>query len=190
MKKEAKPRQKGPQLQALCMECGMCCNGVLFADVKLQRGDAASQLRSLGLPLVKKGGRTSRIARVAFPQPCAAYDGCRCAIYADRPRYCCEFDCALLKEVKAGRIKPEKALRVIRESRKRVSAVRHLLCVLGDTDEELPLKRRFERTTRRLLKAGLRGESAETYGKLTLAMQNLHLNLSEAFYPGNFDGKS
>ena len=35
----------------LCLACGLCCNGALFKDVKLQSGDDPEQLASLGLPL-------------------------------------------------------------------------------------------------------------------------------------------
>ena len=28
-------------IDALCLQCGMCCNGVLFADVRPEPGDAS-----------------------------------------------------------------------------------------------------------------------------------------------------
>ena len=48
----------------LCPNCGLCCNGVLFADVELQPGDDAGRLAALGMALKKKGGQR------AFVQPC------------------------------------------------------------------------------------------------------------------------
>src|SRR5262249_32014463 len=100
-----------PDSNQLCLTCGLCCNGVIFADVKIQPKDDADRLRTLGLPLTKP--RDS-----AFPkwrQPCAALDGCRCRIYAERPHYCREFECALLKAVNVGRVGAEAALRIIRD---------------------------------------------------------------------------
>ena len=53
----------------LCPKCGLCCNGVLFADVELRKGDDAQRLAELGLSLEKKGRQQ------AFAQPCACFDG-------------------------------------------------------------------------------------------------------------------
>jgi hypothetical protein len=36
-------------------------------------------------------------------QPCTAWEGCRCRVYAGRPQYCHQFECALLKSGVAGR---------------------------------------------------------------------------------------
>lgn len=63
----------------LCPQCGLCCNGVLFGDVELQRGDDATQLAASGLGLFPKGRKR------AFSQPCSCFDGHLCAIYAQRP---------------------------------------------------------------------------------------------------------
>src|SRR5437868_1476023 len=90
---------------ALCLECGLCCNGVIFADVRLQRGDDPGRLRALGLPIATPHApssasplrKTGGVPAPRFAQPCAALDGCRCRIYADRPAYCRQFDCLLLK---------------------------------------------------------------------------------------------
>src|ERR1700761_4281735 len=90
---------------SLCLECGLCCNGVIFADVQLQPGDDAAKLRSLGLAFA---------SNQKFKQPCTAFGGCRCNIYSDRPQYCREFECLLLKSVKAGRTETSTALRIIR----------------------------------------------------------------------------
>ena len=79
----------------LCPKCGLCCNGVLFADVELQKGDDAKRLAEIGLLLGKKGGQK------AFTQPCGCFDGTFCRIYDDRPKRCRTFECGLLKRVQA-----------------------------------------------------------------------------------------
>ena len=166
----------------LCPACGLCCNGVIFANLALQPGDNAARLQALGLP-VRKSPSALRPPHLA--QPCAAFEGCRCRVYADRPHYCREFECVLLKSVKAGQTEPAAALRIIRTARERADRVRHLLHALGDTDEQLPLSARFRRTGKRLEGQELSEETADTYGQLTLAVHDLNLLLGDAFYPGS-----
>ena len=165
----------------LCLSCGLCCNGVIFADVKLQPGDDAERLRSLGLPvsLPRSTHNTPRLT-----QPCAALDGCRCRVYSDRPKYCREFECALFKNAEAGRTPPATALRLVRASRGRAEKVRGLLRALADKNEEVSLGIRFRRVARRLQRTELDEETAGTYGQLTLAVHNLNLMVGKAFYPG------
>ena len=169
-------------IEALCPACGLCCNGVIFANVGLRPGDDATRLRSLGLPISTS---QSKLRPAHLVQPCAAYDGCRCRVYADRPQYCREFECVLLKSVKAGHTEPGAALRIIWTARERADKVRRLLCALGDTDEQLPLSARFRRTGKRLKAGELDEETAELYGELTLAVHDLNLLLGDAFYPGS-----
>src|SRR5271170_4181088 len=96
----------------LCPNCGLCCNGVLFADVELRAGDDAERLRQLGLTLEKKGQ-----GRLAFVQPCACFDGKFCGIYADRPKRCRTFECGLLKRVQAGGLDADAALKTIAKTK-------------------------------------------------------------------------
>ena len=169
-------------IEVLCPACGLCCNGVIFANVGLRPGDDAMRLRALGLPVSIP---QSKLRPAHLVQPCAAYDGCHCRVYADRPQYCREFECVLLKSVKAGHTEPGAALRIIRTARERADKVRRLLCALGDTDEQLPLSARFRRTGKRLKAGELDEETAELYGELTLAVHDLNLLLGDAFYPGS-----
>jgi hypothetical protein len=170
----------------LCPACGLCCNGVIFANVELRPGDDAARLRSLGLPVCTP---SSALRRPHLAQPCAAFDGCLCRVYADRPQYCREFECVLLKSVKAGCTESASALRIIRTTRERADKVRCLLCALGDTDEQLPLSARFRRTGKRLKEQDLDEETADLYGQLTLAVHDLNLLLGGAFYPGSASQK-
>jgi Fe-S-cluster containining protein len=170
----------------LCSACGLCCNGVIFANLALRPGDDVDRLRSLGLPVDTP---PSALRPPHLAQPCAAFDGCRCRVYSDRPQYCREFECVLLKSVRAGRTEPAAALRIIRTARERADKVRRLLSALGDTEEQLPLSVRFRRTGKRVEERELDDEAADTYGVLTLAVHDLNLLLSEAFYPGSVSQK-
>lgn len=165
----------------LCLKCGLCCNGVIFRDVELQPADNAARLQSLGLPV-----RTPRTAagQEKFPQPCAALDGCRCRIYADRPTYCQQFECALFKAVRAGRVEAPAALRLIRTTRDRAERVLRLLHELGDTDERVSLSVRFRKVAKHFHAGAPTEEAADTFGELTLAVHDLNVLLSEKFYPG------
>jgi hypothetical protein len=193
----------GSSAESLCLECGLCCNGVLFADLKLQPEDNHLRLQALGLPLVKPRSKVPeaeaeapfRPANAAPPnprlrQPCPAFDGCRCRIYPERPKYCREFECLLLQSRQAGRTDPPGALRLLRTARQRVDKVRRLLRDLGDTEEQTALAARFRRTARRVEKAGFDELTADTYAQLTLAVHDLNFLLSGAFYPGDAAGRA
>jgi hypothetical protein len=166
---------------SLCLECGLCCNGVIFANGQLQSEDDATRLRTLGLKLAQNP--KSEIRNPKFLQPCACFDGCRCKIYAERPKYCHEFECLLLKSVKAGRTEISAALRIIRDARRRVEKVKRLLRDLGNTEEELALSKRFRKVKRQLESHPLDDETAGTFADLTLAVHDLNVLLSDAFYP-------
>ena len=166
---------------SLCLECGLCCNGVIFANGQLQPGDDEDRLRSLGLKF--EPNRKSQIVNRKFVQPCAAFDGCRCKIYSERPKYCRAFECLLLKSVKAGRMDTTAALLVIRTARQRVKNVKRLLRDLGNAQEDVALSKRFRKVKRRLESGPFNDEAAEKFGELTLAVHDLNVLLSEAFYP-------
>ncbi len=169
-----------PDSNSLCLECGLCCNGVIFADVQLQPEDNAAKLRSLGLAFPKT--RNPKPETRNFLQPCSAFEGCRCRIYSDRPTYCREFECLLLKSVKAGRTDTAEARRIIRSALQRVKKVKRLLEDLGDTEETLALSKRFRRMKRKLESSPLDDETAEKFGNLTLAVHDLNVLLSQSFY--------
>src|SRR5262245_11489555 len=86
----------------LCLACGLCCDGTPFADGELQAVDSAARLKALGLSL-KRGKNSEGETVQKFAQPCSALGpDCRCALYAERPARCREFDCDLLRAVQAG----------------------------------------------------------------------------------------
>ena len=180
--------------EKLCLTCGLCCNGVIFADVRLQRGDDAARLKALGFRLWSLPGKPKTaspgtkekrgVLPKKFNQPCSAFDGCHCRIYADRPKYCRTFDCALLKKVIEGEAKPSEALGLIETARRRAEKVRQLLRKIGDKNEHMALSLRFRQTVRRIQQGAVDSHTASLFSQLTLAMQDLNFLLSESFYPG------
>jgi Fe-S-cluster containining protein len=154
-------------IEQLCPNCGLCCNGVLFADVELQKGDDAGRLIDLGLPVKRKG------AKRVFAQPCRCFDGKLCGIYENRPRRCRTFECGLLKRVQSGEMPAPAALKRIARARKLVEKVRQLLHRLGDNDEQMALSRRYSRMMARPIDLSASEEICEARGRLMLSVNDL-----------------
>lgn len=156
-------------IDALCLQCGMCCNGVLFADVRPEPGDAS--------PLFH--GNRSRVA-----QPCPAFNAatCACAIYAARPARCRKFECRQLLGVRNGTITVEKALRQIRAARGLAAEVEKLLTELGFNNTRLPLSRRFQRCQRAAENGQLPEVQFDRLADLQLAVHRLTGLLAGEFY--------
>lgn len=159
--------------EKLCLACGLCCNGVIFADVQLQRGENSGPLHKLG---VLKRNATK------LPQPCSMHDGCRCAIYSERPKYCQQFECLLLQNANEGRATEGEALRVIKDARKKAARVQELLAELGDDNATVALSKRFQSMRRQMESGRGDAEQIEIFGLLTLAVHELNVVLSERFY--------
>jgi Fe-S-cluster containining protein len=159
----------------LCPQCGLCCNGVLFADVELQPRDNAGRLIDLGMALKKKGMKR------AFAQPCHCFDGKLCRIYADRPKRCATFECGLLKRVQTGAMPAPAALKRIADAKKLVEKVRRLLRSLGDKDEQQALTKRYSRMMARPIDLSAGEENGEARGELMLAVNDLMRVLQRDF---------
>lgn len=75
----------------------------------------------------------------------------------------------------------------MRMVRATLSKVRHLekaLGSLGDTDDTMPLRIRFQRTLRKLQSSRVDLRAAVHVSELTLTMHSLTCALSRTFYPG------
>jgi len=103
---------------ALCMECGLCCDGTLFGSV-IVAPDEEARLRRVGLPVVDQDGALS------LNQRCTALSGCLCSIYAERPAACAQYECLLRKGVVAGTKTEE-------QGRVDIARMRALLAMLGE----------------------------------------------------------
>ena len=156
-------------IDALCLQCGLCCNGVLFADVRPEPGDAS--------PLFNGG-------RLRVAQPCPAFNAatCACAIYAERPARCRKFECHQLLGVRIGTTTTEKALRQIRAARALAAEVEKLLVELGFNNTRLPLSRRFQRCQRAAENGKLPETQLDRLADLQLAVHRLTGLLAREFY--------
>ena len=103
--------------EALCVSCGLCCDGTLYGSVAVEEGEAP-RLQRMGLTVVAGDGQTT------MPQPCGALRGCLCAVYADRPSACARYECALRKDVRAGARGLAEGLAAVARVRALLGAVR------------------------------------------------------------------
>jgi Fe-S-cluster containining protein len=162
-------------IEQLCPNCGLCCNGVLFADVELRKGDDIQRLDELGLSLEKKGRKQ------AFAQPCTCFDGKLCRIYNERPTRCRTFECGLLKRVQMGEMGADAALKTIAEAQRLAEKVRGQLRRLGQSDEQLALNRRYAQVMREPIDLSGPEDAAELRGELMLAVNDLMQMLRQDF---------
>jgi len=158
-----------PLTDTLCLQCGLCCNGVLFGDVRPETGDHS--------PLFA-GGRS----RVNQPCPALNTATCACAIYTERPARCRKFECRQLLGVRAGEISADVALKKIRATRQLAAKVELLLGELGHNHARISLSRRFKRCQRGAEQGALAPEKFETLADLQLAVHELTLLLAKDFY--------
>ena len=122
---------------ALCTECGLCCDGSLFADVELTGLTEAAGLEIMGLEIEDDDAGGALLV-----QPCGALQGKRCGIYAHRPECCRTFECRLLRQVRCGEVSITRARESIAEAFLQIERIHSLTFELGQCDERLPLKER------------------------------------------------
>lgn len=101
--------------EALCTECGLCCDGTLFADVELRDRKEAVVLEILGLEIEEEGSRHLLV------QPCRALQNKRCEIYPHRPECCQTFECAILKKLRSGELSSSIAHNRIADLKRRLN---------------------------------------------------------------------
>ena len=97
--------------QAVCVTCGLCCDGTLFGHAELNPGEKG-QLPDLIEQNVFMIGEKDY-----FRLPCLYFSG-RCTIYeSNRAFVCGSFRCRLLSDMADGKVSPEDALETVREAR-------------------------------------------------------------------------
>lgn len=104
-------------LSALCVACGLCCDGSLFRFLPLEADDVA-RVEGHGLPVVTQSGRR------AMPLPCSKLAARRCSVWPTRPHGCRAYVCHLGHRLEHGLVPFADALAVVREAQRRVEALR------------------------------------------------------------------
>ena len=106
----------------LCLSCGLCCQGILHDLVPLDE-DELERAARLRLPLFESP------LRLAFQLPCPRLEERRCTVYAERPRTCATYACAVLRAYGSGEIDEPTAL-------SRIERVREQSALVARTQDE------------------------------------------------------
>jgi len=177
------PASDAPDIIAkLCLKCGLCCDGTIFADVELRDDAETARLKAAGLQSRRK--RTGSAPRPScISQPCAALGtDCHCAVYEDRPAHCREFECLLFGEVANGTIRPANAQRIVSRARRLSSEARNLMDTLTDEGKGEPPAGRFRMIAEMLEEYDPDEETLAVFGELTMVWQDLVHLLGTRFY--------
>ena len=102
---------------ALCTACGLCCDGTLFARVRV-RADEEERIAARGLAIAPRGEKRY------FEQPCPRLEQGCCTIYADRPLSCTRYRCRLLLALDGGEVALPEALAKVTEAKRLIEATR------------------------------------------------------------------
>lgn len=101
--------------QAVCIRCGLCCDGTLFAYAVLNAGERENLPEKLEEQSYTEGGKDY------FSLPCQYFSG-KCTIYnLKRADVCSSYRCQLLKDQAEGKITHDAALSLVHEA----MAMRH-----------------------------------------------------------------
>lgn len=95
----------------LCLECGLCCHGVLHDRATLQPDEIAAA-RALGLPVEEEPDYAS------FSLPCPKICGSTCTIYQQRLSTCSGYRCGLLDAYTSEKVSEEQAFSFVHEAKR------------------------------------------------------------------------
>lgn len=105
------PGPFSPQASDLCVACGLCCDGSVYAQASLDP-DEVDAAAAEGLEVFERGGEAY------FKLGCPCLKGTACQIYERRPRRCRSFRCVLLHRLDIGEISLPAALATAAEARR------------------------------------------------------------------------
>ena len=104
----------------LCLSCGLCCNGSIYDQAKLEPDEVAA--------INRFGADISAVGSNPFLNlPCTLLSGTRCTIYESRPGVCRRFRCGVLQSLEVGEIDESDAQRRVATARALADAVRPFL---------------------------------------------------------------
>jgi Fe-S-cluster containining protein len=102
---------------ALCMQCGLCCDGTFYGSVVIAT-EERPRLEKVGLRVLQHDGG------MAMPQPCVALGGCLCSVYQARPAACSQYECTLRKRVVAEACSLDEAIAKVAKMRELLATIR------------------------------------------------------------------
>lgn len=159
----------------LCQACGLCCDGSMFFDVRLQSGDSAPALKQLGFRIQHKKKYDF------FDQPCIAFKNQCCSIYHDRPTRCRAFQCQQLKRLTQGQTTEAEVLKKIQEAQSKIAVIKKLLYDLGPTNLKKPLLQQYQQIVATPLDSSAEKKVVEERAQLDEALSSLNELLNQEF---------
>lgn len=159
----------------LCQSCGLCCDGSLFATVRLQPGDSAQTLKALGFRIQHKAQYDF------FDQPCIAFKNNCCSIYQERPVRCRVFQCQQLKRLACGETTEENVLKKIKEAQSMIAVIKKLLYKLGPTNSKKPLLQQYQQIISIPVDTSTEKKIVEERAALDEAFLHLHAFFKQEF---------
>jgi hypothetical protein len=124
---------------SVCVPCGLCCTGVLFAWLPILP-EERWRIEGRRLPVFENK------LGPAIALPCAGRRDNGCTIYADRPSVCADYQCKLLKDCIEGRIAIDNAIAIVTEIK---TALAYAECHLAGEDPRRTIWERAERHARK-----------------------------------------
>lgn len=156
----------------LCTSCGLCCDGTIYDNLRLEPGESA------------EFGTSDRVQESAEGEmlqlPCPLLSGTCCTIYASRPAICRKYRCAQLRAVEDGALPFDAALDNVARAKSLVAEVRRYLAPGQAIDEVRKSWLAWSRGRESDFGEGLK---VEDVSKLNLAMMALNLWLDRHFRP-------
>ena len=164
-------------MTSLCVGCGMCCDGTMYATVDLEASDQLPAIEASGLKLTTKDGFTF------FRLPCTAFgEGC-CTIYENRPSVCRWYRCLLLRRLEADEVAETDARALLDRTIALRDRVRSgLMAYLGATDPE-PLQSLYRRMLAKLDAQPDPAAARREQGELLFTVVALRVILAREFEP-------
>ena len=110
--------------QNLCLSCGLCCDGTIFAHGPVSAAEPVEVFRAAGIRITPdRGGE----GRYELPLPCLRFENGRCQTYGCRPAICSSYRCRLLRRVEAGNMALQEARGIVQSAREKRRRLRRLL---------------------------------------------------------------
>ena len=164
---------------ALCLACGICCEGVLHNHATAVP-EEIERIERLGISLYEKRDYP------AFALPCPCHVNHRCAVYDQRPKACGVYKCSLLQAAQEGKRSFSEALRIVEQAREVMGRIYE---TIGHRDQGLRIwdqARNFlsERREESVSEDAFRRGNAA----LLLDLNVLALVCGRHFEPENFEG--
>ena len=149
----------------------------MYRTVEVGGDDRLELLETAGLVLSTRDDRT------AFRQPCGAFDGCGCSVYASRPAVCREYRCLLLRRFEAGEVSDGDARSLISRTIALRDRVRPALTALVAPEALEPLSGLYRLMTAKLDAAPEPATARREHADLLLDVAALRVLLSREFEP-------